>query len=109
MEHPLLAAGLVLVDTPGIGGLGRAGGLAALSSLTGADAALLVVDGGAPITPLELEFVRQAAERVEDVVLALDRNDRQHGWQEVARETDGHLSRSRDCAGARRCCPRARG
>ncbi len=92
LEHRVLAAGLVLVDAPGLGGLARAGGLAALSSLNGADAALLVIDGGAPISPLELEFVRQAAERVEDVVLALDRNDRQHGWQEVARETDGHLA-----------------
>jgi hypothetical protein len=92
LRHPLLTTGLVLVDTPGLGGLGRARGLAALAPLANADAALLVVDGGAPIAPLELEFARQAAERVDAVLVALDRHDRQHGWREVARETDAHLS-----------------
>jgi hypothetical protein len=99
LEHPLLDAGLVLVDTPSLGGLARAHGLAVLSSLSGADAALVVVDGGSPISVLELEFVRQAAGRVDDVVLVLDRNDRQHGWQEVARETQEHLSRQPELRG----------
>ena len=93
LDHPLLAAGIVLVDTPGLGGLGRARGQLVLSSLTGADSALLVVDGGAPITALELGFLSEAAQRVDDLVVALDRNDRQHGWRTVKAETEEHLAR----------------
>ena len=45
IAHPLLAAGIVLVDTPGLGGLSRARGRMALTSLSGADAALFVSMG----------------------------------------------------------------
>ena len=66
LDHPLLAEGVVLVDTPGVGGLARAHGKVALAALSGAEAALLVVDANAPISAPELEFLSAASERVGD-------------------------------------------
>ena len=91
LDHPLLASGVTLVDSPGVGGLSRAHGQIALSVLGGAEAGLMVVDGGSPISAPELEFLTQALERVDDLVIALNRIDSQHGWQVVMRETEALL------------------
>ena len=45
------------------------------------------------MTLTELAFLGEAAERVDDLVVALDRNDRQHGWREIKEETEAHLGR----------------
>ena len=93
VDSGTLAGGLMLVITPGVGGLARARGQRALSALSGADAALLVIDAGTPISAPELEFSSEAAERVENVVIVVDRNDRQHGVHEVQSESEAHLLR----------------
>jgi len=93
LDHPLLASGMTLVDSPGVGGLSRAHGQIVLSVLAGSEAGLMVVDGGAPISAPELDFLAQALERVDDLVVALNRIDAQQGWQVVMSETKALLER----------------
>ena len=50
LPRKLLAGGLVLVDTPGVGGLGSAHGAATMSALPSADAVLLVSDAAQEYT-----------------------------------------------------------
>ncbi|MDT7612873.1 MAG: hypothetical protein QOF00_320, partial [Pseudonocardiales bacterium] len=57
IPRKLLAGGLVLVDTPGVGGLGSAHGAATMSALPSADAVLLVSDAAQEYTGPELEFL----------------------------------------------------
>ena len=84
---------MTLVDSPGVGGLGRAHGRLALAALAGAEAGLLVVDGGAPISAPELGFLEQALERIDDLVIAMNRIDTQHGWRDVLSESAVLLSK----------------
>ena len=83
LDHPLLAAGLALVDTPGVGGLNAAHGRVTLSALRKADALLFVVDAGAPMSEPELRFLELAAERIDAVAIAVTKVDRYRGWRTV--------------------------
>lgn len=69
LPHPLLDAGLVLLDTPGLGGLLGAHGTMTLSALEQSSAVVLVLDAGAPATADELAFLQRAQERVRDVIV----------------------------------------
>lgn len=60
--HPMLAAGLVLVDTPGVGGTFTAHTAATMAFLPSADAIVFVADFTQPILRSELEFLRVAAD-----------------------------------------------
>src|SRR5690606_12256081 len=55
LPRPLLSTGLVLVDTPGIGGIGSAAAVASASSLAEAHAAIVVTDTAQELTAAELE------------------------------------------------------
>ncbi len=50
LPRKILEGGLVLVDTPGVGGLGSAHGAATMSALPSADAVLLVSDAAQEYT-----------------------------------------------------------
>jgi len=65
--HPLLASGLVLVDTPGIGGVFSAHTAATMAFLPSADAIVFVVDFTQPILKSEIEFLQLAAGAVRTV------------------------------------------
>lgn len=94
IDHPLLDSNLVLIDTPGVGGLERGHGEAALAALGLADAVLFVVDAGAPISAVELDFLRRASERVDAVIVALNRIDTAPGWREILEEDEQLLAHS---------------
>jgi GTP-binding protein EngB required for normal cell division len=83
LDHPLLAAGLALVDTPGVGGLSAAHGRITLSALRRADALMFVVDASAPMSEPELRFLELAAERIDAVAIAVTKVDRYRGWRTV--------------------------
>ena len=93
VDSRTLAEGLMLVITPGGGGLARARGQRALSALSGADAALLADRRRRADQRAELGFLGEAVERVENVLIVVDRNDRQHGVHEVQSESEAHLLR----------------
>ena len=69
LPHPLLDAGLVIVDTPGIGGLASAHGTMTLTALEQSDALVLVLNAAAPASADELDFLLKARARVPRVLL----------------------------------------
>jgi hypothetical protein len=86
VDSPLLARGLTLIDTPGVGGLEAGHRQITLATLSLADALLFVVDAGSPLTLPELAFLEEAAERIERVLVALTKVDAHPGWEEILGE-----------------------
>jgi hypothetical protein len=83
LPDQLLASGLTLVDTPGVGGLvsGHAALTLAISST--ADALIFVVNGSSELTASECAFLEQATHRVATVVFVLTQKDKYPKWREV--------------------------
>lgn len=92
LDHPILAEGIVLVDTPGVGGLDRAHGALTRAALRMAGAVILVVDAGAPLTSVELGVLREAMSCVGVVVVVLNRVDVHPGWEDVRRDDEQLLA-----------------
>jgi Dynamin family len=87
----ILADGLELVDTPGLGGLGSVHGSATMAMLPSADAILLVSDAAAEYSRPELEFLRQAALVCPNVACVLTKIDLYPQWQWIAELDRRHL------------------
>ena len=75
VDHPLLARGLILIDTPGVGGMTRGHRDLALSALGRADALLFTVSATEPVAKSELDFLAEASERTDRVVLVVTKSD----------------------------------
>ncbi|MFJ8431101.1 dynamin family protein [Kitasatospora sp. NPDC094019] len=80
---PLLASGLELVDTPGVGGLVGGHAQLALAALENADALVFVVDGSSELTRSELDFLARATERTAETVFVLAKTDSYDAWPAV--------------------------
>lgn len=72
---PLLAEGVVLIDTPGIGSTFRHNTDATLGFLPQCDAALFVVSADPPITEVEIEFLRQVQGQAQKLIFVLNKAD----------------------------------
>lgn len=94
LPRRLLAGGLVLVDTPGVGGLGSAHGAATMSALPGADAVLLVSDAAQEYTQPELEFLDTARKLCPNVACVLTKTDLYPHWRRIAELDREHLTRA---------------
>ncbi len=92
LPRELLAGGLVLVDTPGVGGLGSAHGAATMSALPGADAVLLVSDAAQEYTRPELEFLDAAIKLCPNVACVLTKTDLYPHWRRILELDRGHLA-----------------
>jgi hypothetical protein len=86
LPHPLLARGLVLVDTPGVGGMTRGHKDITLASIRMADALLFTVSAQEPVLRSELEFLAEASERVDTVVFLLTKIDADAEWPRMLEE-----------------------
>jgi len=77
VTHPaeILASGVVLIDTPGIGSTYRHNTEVALNFLAQCDAALFLVSADPPITQVELEFLREVRRRVSRLFYLLNKVD----------------------------------
>ncbi len=84
LPHPLLADGLVLVDTPGMGGLGAGHAAATLAFLPFADGLLFVSDASSELSQPEAEFLDRAAELCPNVVFVLTKTDLYPSWRQIA-------------------------
>ena len=84
IPRDILADGLELVDTPGVGGLGSVHGSATMAMLPSADAILLVSDAAAEYSRPELEFLRRAALACPNVACVLTKIDLYPRWQWIA-------------------------
>ena len=77
VEHPssLLSAGVVLIDTPGIGSTLRHNTEATLNFLPQCDAALFVVSADPPITEVEKDFLKAVQDKVAKVCFVMNKVD----------------------------------
>ncbi|MEU3945695.1 dynamin family protein [Streptomyces sp. NPDC029526] len=71
----LLAGGLRLVDTPGVGGANPAHRRLALAALSDADAVLFVARSGEPLSATEQDFLARAAQRVDRCLVVQTQSD----------------------------------
>jgi hypothetical protein len=83
LPHPLLARGVTLVDTPGVGGLDAAHAQVTKAALATSDALLFVVDASAPLSGPELRFLQEATDRIDTVWFALTKRDAFQGWSQI--------------------------
>lgn len=72
---PILRAGVVLIDTPGIGSTHRHNTEATLNFIPQCDAALFVISPDPPITEVELEFLKEVRSRIGRVFYVLNKSD----------------------------------
>jgi GTP-binding protein EngB required for normal cell division len=72
---PILARGVVLIDTPGIGSTLKHNTEATLNFLPQCDAAMFLVSADPPITDVEVEFLRQVAAKVPRLMFVLNKVD----------------------------------
>jgi hypothetical protein len=93
LPRKLLAGGLVLVDTPGVGGLGSAHAAASLAAAAMADALIFVTDASQELTRSELDFLRQARQMCGTVACALTKTDLYPYWRKIKEINEAHLAR----------------
>lgn len=93
VPRKLLAGGLVLVDTPGVGGLGSPHTAITLGALPLADALVLVSDASQELTEPELEFLQTARRMCPNVVCVLSKIDLYPAWRKIRDLDIEHLAR----------------
>jgi Dynamin family len=91
LPSPLLATGMCLVDTPGLGSVLVANAEATRAFVPQIDAALVVLGTDPPISKEELDLLEQVAAQVDHVVVALNKSDRVS--DDESREAAGFTSR----------------
>jgi hypothetical protein len=95
IDRPLLSSGLVLVDTPGVGGLGSTQNAAALSTLPQSHAVLFVSDASQELTAAELRFLSTVQDLCPTVIMILTKIDLYQHWEQIRRLDLAHLDRHR--------------
>ncbi|HST86150.1 MAG TPA: dynamin family protein [Kineosporiaceae bacterium] len=92
LPHRLLKTGVCLVDTPGVGGLDSAHGMATLSALSNACGMIFVTDASQEFTAPELGFLRQALERAPAAICVVTKTDLYPEWRRIADLNRQHLA-----------------
>ncbi len=76
LPSPLLASGMCLVDTPGLGSVFSGNTAATHAFIPHIDAALVVIGADPPLSGEELQFVEIVAQEVRDLLIVLNKADR---------------------------------
>jgi len=76
VPSPLLASGMCLVDTPGLGSAFGGNTAATQAFIPHIDAALVVVGADPPLAGDELAIVKDVAQQVRDLIIILNKSDR---------------------------------
>ena len=92
VPSPLLATGVVLVDTPGVGGLGSTHSTITIGALPMADAVLFVSDASQEFSGPELEFLRTARSLCPNVGCVVTKIDFYPAWRKIVDLDTGHLA-----------------
>ncbi len=92
LPRNMLAGGLVVVDTPGLGGLGSAHAAASLTATSMADAVLFVTDASQELTRTEVDFLRRAKDLCDTVVVVMTKIDFYPAWRTIRDINARHLS-----------------
>ena len=93
LPRKILAGGLTIIDSPGVGGLDSAHALTTLTALPTADAVLLVSDASQEYTEPEMQFLRQAMRICPNVACVLSKTDLYPNWRQVEQIDRGHLEK----------------
>jgi hypothetical protein len=93
VPSPLLKQGLVVVDTPGMGGLGAGHAAATLGFLPFADGLIFVSDASAELSAPEVDFLRRAIELCPAVVFAQTKIDLYASAERIQALNVAHLQR----------------
>lgn len=91
LPRKMLTSGLVVVDTPGVGGLGSAHAAASLAAISMADAVLFVTDASQELTRTEVDFLRRARELCGTVLCVLTKTDFYPSWRAIRQLDEQHL------------------
>jgi hypothetical protein len=92
LNADLLQGGLVLVDTPGVGGLGSTHSAITIGALPMADAVLFVSDASQEYSGPELEFMRTARSLCPNVGCVTTKIDFYPAWRKILDLDQGHLT-----------------
>ena len=98
LAAPLLEAGLVLIDTPGIGSTVSHNTEVAEAALPECDAALMVLSPEPPITQAELDYLAKVRAHAAKLIVAFNKVD--SGSAPDIEATLGYLSSELEAAGA---------
>ena len=91
VPSPLLARGLVVVDTPGTGGVGNPHASGTLGLLASSDAIVIASDVSQEYTAPEMSFIRQANELCGNALVVGTKTDLYPMWREVVDADIAHL------------------
>ncbi len=94
VPSPLLKQGLVIVDTPGMGGLGAGHTAATLSFLPFADGLIFVSDASAELSAPEVEFLARARDLCPTVLFVQTKIDLYPEWQRIIDLNRGHFQQA---------------
>ncbi|MGF1428393.1 dynamin family protein [Kitasatospora sp. LaBMicrA B282] len=89
LDAPVLAGGLELIDTPGVGGLAAAHRYATLAALGEADAVLFTLKPGEPVSATERRFLAEAVKHLDTCLIVQTQRD-------LAADPDRHLADDMD-------------
>jgi dynamin family protein len=95
LPRKLLADGLVIVDTPGVGGLGSAHSAATIGALPMADAVIFVSDASQEFSAPELEFLKTARRICPNIICVLTKTDFYPSWRKIRDLDIGHLEQAK--------------
>ena len=93
LQRQLLSNGLLLVDTPGVGGIGFAHGTVTIGALPHADAVLFVTDASQELTAAEIEFLRTVRALCPTYACAVTKIDFYPAWRKIVEIDRGHFDR----------------
>ncbi|CAM4111939.1 dynamin family protein [Kibdelosporangium persicum] len=94
IPRKILAAGLVIIDTPAIGNLHQLRAQSTFSALSGADAVLLATDASHELSATELELLRHVRRSCPTILVALTKIDLTTRWRQIADRNREHLSKA---------------
>ena len=95
VASPLLSEGLVVIDTPGVGGHGNPHAASVLSLIPAADAVLMLSDASTELTDPEVNFIRQVTGLCPAVACLVSKTDLYPHWRSVVEADRGHLDRGK--------------
>jgi GTPase Era involved in 16S rRNA processing len=90
-EH--LKSGLLLVDTPGVGGVYAEHSSITYGFVPNADVVLFVSDALKPLSRVELDFVAQVAEHCRNLIFVVTKKDKTPSLQQILEDNRAKLSR----------------
>ncbi len=91
MPAAMLKQGLVIADTPGMGGLGAGHAAATLAFLPFADGLLLTSDASSELSGPEIDFLARATELCPTVMFVQTKIDLYPAWERIFEINRGHL------------------